>query len=549
MNLYLEELKSKKLTVFSLGIIIILGLAVRFYYFPSDIPIGTDGFFSFIYAAKTVFEGSLPIGYTTTNTGWSYFLSSFFIFSDTTEPLHLMHIQRTLSIVLSTITIIPAFFIFRNFVSVRWSLFGSFLLVVEPRLLLISLEGINFSLFFFLFVLIIALFLNKKNISFYFGFACIALATLVRYEGLLLIIPAVFMYLLKSNDKKSILNLLCMIFVLTIILVPIVTMQMEATKNICYNYDSDTICGEVGIIQNIISGPLFFYIYGILETPLSDPESPAFDKLEGLDRTSGKFMFDSIALMTISSLGKFLGLSIIPYFVFFIIFSLVLRIRTRKFLKFDWDKKMILLITSIMLLPAIYAYVREIDEVRYVLIIIPLVCILSISWTKSISEKISKNWSVIIVLIVLVLISSIIFIEFDKRDLIHDRESLLISQEIIGLTDKTNTFNQDGYVKTAVLIRDWPNLPETNEIGKIKHEFDKFPIGKYDSIKKFILDFRESGLEYLVVDKDNKIFDELREDPKKYSYLIKRFDSNDLNFKNHFLIYEIDYNLFTNSNK
>ena len=210
---------------------------------------------------------------------------------------------------------------------------------------------------------------------------------------------------------------------------------------------------------------------------------------------------------------------------------------------------MILLITSIMLLPAIYAYVREIDEVRYVLIIIPLVCILSISWTKSISEKISKNWSVIIVLIVLVLISSIIFIEFDKRDLIHDRESLLISQEIIGLTDKTNTFNQDGYVKTAVLIRDWPNLPETNEIGKIKHEFDKFPIGKYDSIKKFILDFRESGLEYLVVDKDNKIFDELREDPKKYSYLIKRFDSNDLNFKNHFLIYEIDYNLFTNSNK
>ena len=145
--------------------------------------------------------------------------------------------------------------------------------------------------------------------------------------------------------------------------------------------------------------------------------------------------------------------------------------------------------------------------------------------------------------------SSITFIEYKNRDLTHDRESLLISQEIIGLTDRTNTFNQDGYVKTAVLIRDWPNLPETNEIGKIKHEFDKFPTGKYDNIKKFILDFRESGLEYLVVDNDNKIFDDLREDPKKYSYLIKRFDSDDWNFKNHFMIYEIDYNLFDNGNK
>ena len=124
-----------------------------------------------------------------------------------------------------------------------------------------------------------------------------------------------------------------------------------------------------------------------------------------------------------------------------------------------------------------------------------------------------------------------------------------MSQEIIRLTDGTNTFNQDGYVKTSTLIADWPNISEANEIGKIKHEFNKFPIEKYVSIKKFVLDFRESGLKYLVVDKDNKIFDELRKESKEYPYLIKRFDSNDLNFKNHFMIYEIDYKLFDNNNK
>ena len=155
----LNYINSKKNIILYLVLIITLGLGLRLFYFPYDVPIVTDGFYSFVYAVKTVFDGSFAVGYTTTNTGWSNFLSLFFVFSDTSDPLHLMDIQRTLSIILSTITIIPAFFIFRRFADTRWALFGSFLLAVEPRLLLISLEGINYSLFFFLFVLTIALFL------------------------------------------------------------------------------------------------------------------------------------------------------------------------------------------------------------------------------------------------------------------------------------------------------------------------------------------------------------------------------------------------------
>ena len=52
---------------------------------------------------------------------------------------------------------------------------------------------------------------------------------------------------------------------------------------------------------------------------------------------------------------------------------------------------MILLTAGIMLLPAIYAYGRGIEEVRYVLVAIPLICILSIYWTNIISEKISER--------------------------------------------------------------------------------------------------------------------------------------------------------------
>ena len=69
----------------------------------------------------------------------------------------------------------------------------------------------------------------------------------------------------------------------------------------------------------------------------------------------------------------------------------LLFIKNIKFPKLDFDKVTILLTTCIMLLPAVYAYGRGIEEVRYALVAMPLICILSIYWTNIISEKISKG--------------------------------------------------------------------------------------------------------------------------------------------------------------
>ena len=74
----LNYINSKKNIILYLGLILTLGLILRFYYLPYDVPIVTDGFYSFVYASKTVFEGNLPVGYVTTNTGWANFLSLFF---------------------------------------------------------------------------------------------------------------------------------------------------------------------------------------------------------------------------------------------------------------------------------------------------------------------------------------------------------------------------------------------------------------------------------------------------------------------------------------
>ena len=528
----LNYINSKKNIILYLVLIITLGLGLRLYYFPYDVPIATDGFYSFVYAVKTVFDGSLPVGYTVTNTGWSNFLSLFFVFSDTSDPLHLMDIQRTLSIILSTITIIPAFFIFRRFVDTRWALFGSFLLVVEPRLLLMSLEGINYSLFFFLFVLTIALFLKKTDNSLFLSFACIACATLVRYEGLLLLIPLSIMYFLKFKDKRSIARFLGMIFVLIIILVPIASIRMEATENLCYETYFGIICGQDGFSPNILGATQFIEKYVISETP--DVDDTAYTKTSV--STLDKFMY-----LSLSNTVKFLGLSLIPFFIFFMILRFGIFIKNIKFPKLDFDKVTILFVTCIMLLPAIYAYGRGIEEIRYVLIIIPILCILSISGISLISFKISKNNGTLIVLIMLIMASSIIFIELEKRDSTHDRESFLVSQKIVELTDVTNTFHQSGYVKTAVLSSNWPVLPEAGQNGKLVSVFQKIPTKNYHDLEEFIIDSEKYSLKYLVIDEDNELFDDLRINPAKYPYLVKKFDSGDFDYTNQFSIYEINY--------
>ena len=191
----LSKVKDERTFIY-LILIITVGLSIRFYYLPFDIPIITDGFFNFVYAAKTSFELSLPINYLVANSGWSNFLSLFFIFLEKNEPMFLMNFQRSLSAVISIATIIPVFFVLRRFVKVRYALLGCLMLALEPRLLLISIEGVNYNLFLFLFVLSIALFLKRTDLSLVLSFVCIACMTIVRYEGLLLVVPFTIMYFL-----------------------------------------------------------------------------------------------------------------------------------------------------------------------------------------------------------------------------------------------------------------------------------------------------------------------------------------------------------------
>jgi hypothetical protein len=195
-----------------------------------------------------------------------------------------------------------------------------------------------------------------------------------------------------------------------------------------------------------------------------------------------------------------------------------------------------------MLLPAMYGFMRDISEIRYVLIFIPLICIMSISFRSSISEKISQDKRIFVTLIIFSIFLSIGFIELEKRDYIYDRESFQISKKIISYTDVTNAFDNAGYVKAALLFKEWPELPEHNPIsGKIDHSFQKISLKNFVEIEDFIAYADESNLEYFVVDKNEILFEELRNKIDKYSFLEKIFDSDDYDYENRFLIFKINF--------
>lgn len=530
---------------FLLFLIIFLGLGLRFYYFPFDVPIVTDGFFHFVYGVKTTVDGSFPIGYGVTNTGWANFLSLIFWSFDKSDPMYLMNIQRVTSIIISVLTVIPAYSIFRKFTSSRLSLFGCILIIIEPRLLLISLEGINFTLFLFLFVSSLALFLKKTNISLILSFVCLSFAFLVRYEALLMLIPFTMMYFIKFRNKKSVLRFCLFVAIMVLILVPIGTNRIEQTQNLCFEYTIiGESCGEDGIFNVYI-----FYLTFLEEGLFSEYKIKEIEFQESVlsQKEQNVVIGIDISFFTgMSNFLKFFGLSLLPFFIFFIVLNIIIRLSNRQNFKLNFDSVTLLFTSIIVGLPSsFYAYARDIEEIRYVLVFILLFCVLSISFSKKFTLKIEQNRMIFFSLIIFSLIFSISFIETEKRDSVLDQESFSIAKEIILLTDIINTYDNDGYIKTALLFHNWPELPNANLTnGKLEASFHKITTRNFTTLDEFLIASEQQGLKFFVVDKNEDIFEKVRENPEKYTFLRLVFDSKNEGYQNEFLVYEIDYEDF-----
>jgi len=489
----------------SLTIICAISIFFRIYYFPYEIPLTHDAVSYFWYAIDTNILGHFPTDYKFPNTGWPMLLSLFFGIFHSNNFVDYMTVQRLGTIVISVLTIIPVYFLCKKFFNNSISLMGALLFAFEPHIIQNSLLGLTDTLYIFLvtgsFVLLQSS--NKKLV--YLSFAIAALSALVRYEGILFIIVLTTIFFIRfRKERKIVLKYALAFSIYVLVLLPISYVRIQST-------------GEDGLTNQIVAG-------ATVTTNIAYNQS---------DISPSLVLFLSNGIV---NLIKYTGWVMIPYFVILVPIGVILGFKRKNPHYFG-----IILSIIVLAIPALYAYAREIQETRYLLVLMPFFSVLSLFIIDSIANKTSRRKLFFILLIVCIFASSWIFLELKKVDQEHEREAFAIAQQVAKFTKVTNVYEPESkYLKIATIGDDFPTLRSSTP-PTITLSTD------YTSIADFIKSNKEISLTHIVAD-DNKnrpnFLKDLFSHDEKYPYLVKVFDSSDNGFKYHVKIYKIDYEKF-----
>lgn len=506
---------NKVLRVFSqyliVGIIIVLiGFFLRIYFFPYDIPITLDGLLYFWFGMDVSNLGKIPAEYNFPNNFWPSLLGFIFSISNLENFMELMNLQRVISLLISVITFIPVYYILRKFFEQKYALTGLVLFAVEPRLIINSLGGLPEALFVFLGSITLVLFLSNKMKLIYISFAICAIFSLVRYEGILLLIPLSVTFLIRfRKDKKVILRLLLALTIFALTILPMTYLRMEVT-------------GQDGIYSHTIG---------------TDSHDGALDVV--LSGNQDKINFDSGILIFI----KMVLWSTFPIFFIFLPYGIF------SFFKKD-NKNLLMLFTVIMfLIPTLYISIRGVSETKYLLILYPIFTLFSIFMIQKINEKIKKKNIFLLIVVICAILSSIIFLSYNI-DNEHEREAVFISNEVAKRTTVINDYHPE-----SVYLRTVGFSEQNNYTGNHQYFQPKMKIlftDKYETLQDFLEYAQKEKLEFLVVDNVGNRSDfilSIFENEEKYPFLEKGFDSNNLGFKYKVKIFKINYKLFNEINK
>jgi len=486
-------------------ILITIGLTIRFYYFPFQIPISLDSVDYFVYAVYIIQNGNLPEGILTTNNGWSVFLSAFFYLFNQSDVFTLMNIQRCVSIAISVLTVIPMYLLCNKFFSKTLSLFGSSLFCFEPHLIQNSLLGVTEPLFIFLQVCTLNLFYSNKSYMTNLSFVFAGMASLVRYEGLVLFIPlSVVFFLRHKPDYGNLRVYLYSVGLFVASILPMAALRIQSN-------DIDGLSSHIIGATNVVSSA----------TVITSQQA-------GVDFFHG--IIQLIIYLT---------------WIAFPLFIILLPIGVYGILK---TKKMQILefLIFIVLLSGIglYAYGRGIQEIRYLFVILPFFCLLSSYSFYKVEKKITRKLFTIMVIVII--ISAVLYVDWKKLDYEYERERFDDAKFIVENVKTVNVYEQITYLRPASLFQTWPNLFELNTDKKIMTDIKKISLANFSSIEEVMKEGENLGLTHLVViTKNSEVFlDDVFNNESKYPYLTKIYDSGSLDHKYPLKVFEIDYKKF-----
>ena len=485
--------------------IFFVGLGIRFFYLPYELPLVADSMDNFTYATAINYLGHLPMDYTPANNGWPIFLSFWFSIINLDNSLQYMELQRIISVILSSLITIPVYFLCKKFFDEKIALVGAALFAFDPRIILNSLLGITEPLFILLGISSLVIFLKYGRKHVILSFILASFCTIVRSEGIFLFATLTILYFLRYRFSKEILRTyLPSVVIFLLILMPIMSYRIEVTGN----------------------DAIFQRASGETIRILSDS-----------DQNGANEIVAGIELFV-----KYLGWIMIPSFLVFVPFGIVqfLRKRTK-------ETNFIIIFLIVVSLPILYASLAQAQDTRYFYVLYPIFCLISLFAVETYLTKLPRKNLMLSIIIIGILIASVAFYEYKKNDYEKEREL----NEIAKIASKTATglnFHpaETRYIRAAEIPMKWPFI-FNDEDYKIK----AISTTNYEDLESFISNSR-GGLTHLIVD-DNpnlpKFLQDVYHNEEKYKYLDKVFDSKDSGFKHQMKILQIDFQKFDYKNE
>ena len=259
---------------------------------------------------------------------------------------------------------------------------------------------------------------------------------------------------------------------------------------------------------------------------------------------------------------KFLGFGLFPILLFFFLFGIF-----KIFRKIDQKKLFIILIGITLLIPAFYAYARDFQDIKFLLIMYPIFSLLSLYIIEKIHHRIIKTNFTSMILLLIIIISSIVILEMDKNDYEYERDVFIVANKVVEIADGYLVYSPESkYIKAAEAQYKWPDVLPNNKDGHVirdktlRFEIDfsennlswKYNLGeetlsskKFDTVYELFSSLEQEGLTHIIIDeKENraKFLNEVFLNPKKFPFLKEVYNSSSEQLLYNVKIQELNFN-------
>ena len=478
--------------------------------------------------------------------GWSIFLSPFFYFLESDNFLDYSNLAKILSISVSTSTIFLIYVVARKFFDQRYSIICSSLFAFLPHLNYNSGLALSEPLFILTILSSFYFLLNEKSKFIIISLIFAGFVYWIRLNGIVIFIVISITYLLTYKKSRIFLRN----YGIGILLFFLVISPILIQKNDLY--------GDP--FYSAYQGIMFSDNYEkLISNTSSENRNLASEYIENygfLEFTNNFFISGIINSLTILAKLSF------PYLFILLPIAVLFSFRAfdqkSQYVKANW----IFIISSILLMSVIISVV---PEKRFLFFLMPFLVIFSVIPIQRVTEyglntfsfsRKQKDVFLIIVLIIVIILSGLFTLRYEKPDYILEDEKLDFSkfalQNLNGNTLRDFGGGTD-YITDIILIhsndfRDFKIDYWIDKTERKKYEFREIGVHG-ESIEDLISNGEDLDLKYLIANNRDTFYypfvDNIYHNEENFPYLVKVFDSEKNGYQKLKLkVFEIDYEKF-----